>query len=119
MIHLPHLVKDNYQSLNTQSCKKWSYTDPGKQEITEAIVSFVAIELQSLSVVESDAFRTILQKAQPRYTMPSRKYLRSKLIRCLQMCQRAKDAFSEKPHIFLSSSFFFLSLSTRLVITML
>ncbi len=39
-------------------------------------------------------------------------------IRCLQMCQRAQGRISEKPHIFLSS-FFLLSLSTRLAITWL
>ena len=33
-----------------------------------------------LSVVESEAFRNVLQKAEPRYSMPSRKHLSTKLI---------------------------------------
>ena len=43
-------------------------SDSGKQkEITDAIVSFVAIDLQPFSIVES-AFRNVLEKAEPRYT---------------------------------------------------
>ena len=47
--------------------QKWLSTDRGKQEeITDAIVGFVAHNLQALSVVESKAFRKVLQKAEPR-----------------------------------------------------
>ena len=61
--------------------KKWKPIDCGKQkELTDAVVSFVASDLQPLSVVESPAFRKLLEKAEPRYTMPSRKHLSSKLI---------------------------------------
>ena len=36
--------------------------------------------MQPLSIVESRAFRSVLEKAEPRYTMPSRKHLSSKLL---------------------------------------
>ena len=56
-------------------------TDQGKQnEITKAIVNFVAMNLQPLSVVESKTFRNILEEAEPLYLMPSRKYLSTKLL---------------------------------------
>ena len=51
-----------------------------QQHITEAIVTFVAENLQSLSIVESKAFSKILAIAKPRYQMPSRKYLSNILL---------------------------------------
>ena len=67
--------------LNPSQLKKWRSNDGGKQkDITDAIVSFVASDLQPLSVVESLAFRQILERAEPRYTVPSRKHLSSQLI---------------------------------------
>ena len=46
--------------------KKWKPIDCGKQkELTDAVVSFVASDLQPLSVVESPAFRKLLNHAIP------------------------------------------------------
>ena len=64
-----------------QSVKKWRSNDGGMQkDITDAIVSFIASDLQPLSVVESIAFRQILERAEPHYTVPSRKHLSIQLI---------------------------------------
>ena len=64
-----------------QSVKKWRSNDGGKQKnITDALVSFVASDLQPLSVIESIAFRQILERAEPHCTVPSRKHLSSQLI---------------------------------------
>ena len=66
---------------SSDAIKKWKPTDPGQQQhITEAIVTFVAENLQSLSIVESKAFSKILAIAEPRYQMPSRKYLSNILL---------------------------------------
>ena len=65
----------------SNSLKKWNSTDSGKQkELTDAIVTFVAQDLQPLAIVESPAFRRVLEMAEPRYTMPSRKHLSNQLI---------------------------------------
>ena len=66
---------------SSDAIKKWKPTDPGQQQhITEAIVTFVAQNLQSLSIVESKAFSKILAIAEPHYQMPSRKYLSNILL---------------------------------------
>ena len=65
----------------SNSLKKWNSTDSGKQkELTDAIVMFVAQDLQPLAIVESPAFRRVLEMAELRYTMPSRKHLSNQLI---------------------------------------
>ena len=66
---------------SSDTIKKWKLTDPEQQQnITEAIVTFVAENLQSLSIVENKAFSKILAIAEPRYQMPSRKYLSNILL---------------------------------------
>ena len=66
---------------SSQKVNKWKSNDGSKQkEIINAIASFVALDLQPFSVVESPAFHRALEKAEPHYTMPSRKHLSTKLI---------------------------------------
>ena len=66
---------------SSDAIKKWKPTGLGQQQhITEAIVTFVAENLQSLSIVESKAFSKILAIAEPRYQMPFRKYLSNILL---------------------------------------
>jgi hypothetical protein len=48
--------------------------------LSDAIDYFVATDLQPLSVVESHAFWQIIQKAEPRFMMPSQKQLSTQLI---------------------------------------
>ena len=43
-------------------------------------MTFVAQDLQPLAIVESPAFHRVLEMAEPRYTMPSRKHLSNQLI---------------------------------------
>ena len=59
---------------------KYSTNDPKQRQITDALISFIAGDLIPLSVVESDNFRTLLEASNPKYQMPSRKHLSSKLI---------------------------------------
>ena len=48
--------------------------------LTDCVVTFVAHDLQALSVVEGDAFQDLLYTAEPKFQMPSRKHLSYKLL---------------------------------------
>ena len=54
---------------------KWKCTDSRQVPLTDCVVTFVAHDLQPLSVVESDAFQDLLYTAEPEFHMPSRKRL--------------------------------------------
>ena len=60
--------------------KKYNPSDPRQIELTDTLVSFVAGDLLPLSLVESKRFRKLMDKADPRYQLPSRKHLTSKLL---------------------------------------
>ena len=57
----------------------WRETDARQIELTNCVVDFITSSLQPLSRVDDPAFRSMIHKAQPAFTMPSRKYLRTKL----------------------------------------
>lgn len=61
--------------------KKYGPADRRQQQITDALVMFVAGDLIPFSVVDSPYFRSLLSTADPRFQMPSRKHLVSKLLR--------------------------------------
>ena len=54
--------------------------ESGQLRLTNKLVNFVASDLMPLSVVESTAFRDMMTEAQPRFAMPSRKHLSTKLL---------------------------------------
>lgn len=60
--------------------KKYDANDPRQKRITDAITSFVAGTLQSLSIVEAEDFRDMIATVDPRAVVPSRKHLSSKLL---------------------------------------
>ena len=64
-----------------QGAKKYSSTDPRQIRITNAITDFVAGTLQSLSVVESNHFKELIQSVDSRAAIPSRKHLSTNLIK--------------------------------------
>ena len=64
-----------------QGAKKYSSTDPRQTRITNAITDFVAGTLQSLSVVESNHFKGLIQSLDSRAAIPSRKHLSTNLIK--------------------------------------
>lgn len=45
------------------------------KEITEKVLHFIVLDDQPLSVVENEGFRNLMAYLQPRYSLPSRKYL--------------------------------------------
>ena len=58
----------------------WRETDARQIELTNCVVDFITSSLQPLSKVDDPAFRSMIHKAQPAFTMPSRKYLSTKLL---------------------------------------
>ncbi|XP_045190900.1 E3 SUMO-protein ligase ZBED1-like [Mercenaria mercenaria] len=59
---------------------KYSASDPRQTLITNALVSYIAGDLVPLSVVDSQYFKNLMEKADPKYQVPIRKHLTSKLI---------------------------------------
>lgn len=66
--------------LKADAKSKFSKEDPRQIEITNALLLYIAGDLAPLSVVDSPFFRNLMKKSEPRYQIPSRKYLSSKLL---------------------------------------
>ena len=64
----------------TTALIKWQHNDDRQISLTQSIVTFIAKDLLPVSLVESAAFKEVMEKAQPAFTMPSRKYLCTKLL---------------------------------------
>lgn len=59
---------------------KYASSDQRQIQLTDALIKFIAGDLLPLSIVESEDFRNLMETADPKYQMPSRKYLSSKLL---------------------------------------
>ena len=59
---------------------KYSDSDHRQVELTDSLILYVAGDLAPLSVVESHYFANLVNKLDPRYQLPSRKPLSSKLL---------------------------------------
>lgn len=59
---------------------KYSNSDPRQNQLTDALLKFIAGNLLPLSVVESEEFKNLMEIAESRYQMPSRKHLSTKLL---------------------------------------
>lgn len=62
------------------SSKHTKYTTHDPNQITEALVSFIAGSLTPLSVVENPEFKFLIESLNPRYQLPSRKHFSTKLL---------------------------------------
>ena len=60
--------------------EKWPHSNPQQMAITSRLMDFMAQELVPFSVVESPSFRLLFDIAEPRYAVPSRKYLSSTVL---------------------------------------
>lgn len=49
-------------------------------KLTDVLLKFIAGGLLPLSIVDSDAFRNLMEFADSKYQMPSKKHLSSKLL---------------------------------------
>ena len=59
---------------------KYANSDPRQVQLTDALLKFIAGDLLPLSIVESDEFKNLMEIADSKYQMPSRKHLSSKLL---------------------------------------
>ena len=59
---------------------KYQASDHRQIEITDSLITFIAGDLLPLSVVDSQNFRNLMEKADSRYQMPSRKHMSTKLL---------------------------------------
>ena len=67
-------------SLFVDNTRKCATMDPKQKKMNDALVMYIAADLVPLSVVDSDNFKKLLYVVDPRYQIPSRKHLTSKLI---------------------------------------
>lgn len=86
------------------SCSKYSLNDPRQIQINEALTLFIAGDLISLSVVESQNFKNLIEKLNPKYQVPSRKTLTTKLIheKCSEMRNDIKHKLKSAQNICLT-----------------
>ena len=80
-------------------CKKYNKLDPRQRNATEALVTLIAEDMLPLSLVDSSAFKTFVDKLDSRYTLPSRKHLSTKLLveeinSCLKLLLEGVDSVS-------------------------
>lgn len=55
--------------------KRWDINSPSAQKITKKIGEMIALDNQPLSLVEDIGFQRLIQHLEPRYSVPSRKYI--------------------------------------------
>ena len=60
--------------------KKWKDTDRDQKDLTLLVTDMIANDLLPLSFVESTSFRAVMKRAQPAFSLPSRKHLSNTLI---------------------------------------
>jgi len=73
---------DKQASLETfiQPKSKYAKTDSRQIDLNDATMEFIAGNLLPLCTVESPKFQKLCEKLDPKFQVPSRKYLASKLI---------------------------------------
>lgn len=59
---------------------KYSNSDPRQIQLTDALLKSIAGNLLPLSIVESEEFKNLMEIADSRYQMPSRKHFSTKLL---------------------------------------
>jgi uncharacterized protein with von Willebrand factor type A (vWA) domain len=59
---------------------KYANSDPHQVQLTDALLKFIAGDLLPLSIVDSDEFRNLMEFADSKYQMSSKKHLSSKLL---------------------------------------
>ena len=95
------------QSAITEFAKpttKYNSTDPRQVDITDALVLYIAGDLAPLSAVNSPYFANLVAKLDPRYQLPSRKHLSSKLLsdKSASVESELKDSLRTAPSVCLT-----------------
>ncbi|CAG2205851.1 unnamed protein product [Mytilus edulis] len=76
-LYILHSENKEIQPTLTQCIKKsvkYSPSDPKQLEMTNALIMFIAGDLLPLSIVESEEFKNLMEKADTKYQVPSRKH---------------------------------------------
>ena len=63
-----------------QTLQKYTANDAKQQELTDAVLDFIVHQLLPLSVVESDAFKHLMDIADPCFKLPNRKQMSARLL---------------------------------------
>ncbi|XP_003389647.1 PREDICTED: zinc finger BED domain-containing protein 4-like [Amphimedon queenslandica] len=59
---------------------KWAQSDSRAVNITTKVAEMIAVDCQPMSIVDDIGFTRVLHAAEPRYTLPSRKYMTDTVI---------------------------------------
>lgn len=83
---------------------KYSNRDPRQQQITDALVMFIAGDILPLKTVESESFKFLIEKLDPKYQLPSRKYLSSSLLqaKCVEVQNNVKAKLKQAENVCLT-----------------
>lgn len=73
-------TQSNLEKFVKSTDKKYQSNDPKQIETLNYLVEYIAGDLLPFSTVESENFRKFVEMLNPRFQMPSRKYLSTKLI---------------------------------------
>ena len=72
------LLASNTEQQARKSCsrtKAWDFDDPRALALNTKIGEMIALDCQPLSVVDNVGFIRVMNAAEPRYVLPSRKYI--------------------------------------------
>lgn len=66
--------------MKSSSTSKYGPKDPRQKAVTDKLVRYIAGNLVPLSTVESDDFKQFVEALDPKYQLPSRKHISTKLL---------------------------------------
>ena len=80
--------------------RKWEIKDIRAQRVHKFVMEMIALDNQSFLLVEDIDFERLLQVLEPRYTLPSRKYLIEKILPVVhdEVMSQVKSEIKEVTH---------------------
>lgn len=96
--------------------KKFNSNDARTIPINKLIAEIICLDLQAFSLVEDLGFRRLMNKLEPRYTIPSRKTFRNKKLVELydQVVAKVGSAIMESQNVGVTIDFFYFYSYSRL-----
>ena len=84
--------------------QKYQLNDPKQKEATYSLIKYIAGDLLPFSTVESQNIKNFIEKLNPKFQIPSRKHLSSKLIqtKAKDVRQKLYDNLQKADHICLT-----------------
>ena len=98
----------------------WDINDPRSVRITRRIAEMIAIDCQPISVVDDLGFVRVLQTAEPRYSIPSRKYITESILPDIHanITAKVKDELARARWISLTSDIWSTQVSNESLISL-